>query len=136
MFVLNTLARKSSDLLELNPKCSSVFIQVRNVYFTDTSHLILFDILFVLKVNLVLFCQFTVVHFDLISSIFFCRYASRTLKMQLLTWCKVISRGRLVGSGSGLSLSKYFEPISGLHANFFMTLRVGLTIFFFRDVDL
>jgi len=44
--------------------------------FTSTSHLVLLDILFVLKVNLGNFCQFTVVHFDLISNIFACRYAS------------------------------------------------------------
>jgi len=43
------------------------------ICFTDTSHLILLDILFVLKVKLGTFCQFTVVHFDLISNVFFCR---------------------------------------------------------------
>jgi len=36
----------------------------------------LLDILFVLMVKLGTFCQFTVVHFDLISNIFSCRYAS------------------------------------------------------------
>jgi len=37
-----------------------------------------------------------------------------------------------IGPGSGLSLSKYFGMISGLHINFFMAL--GVRIFFFRDV--
>jgi len=50
------------------------------------------------------------VHFDFISNIFFCRYASRTLRMKLLTWCRVIRRAFRVGPGSGLSLSKYFGP--------------------------
>jgi len=52
------------------PQCSNVFIQVRNICFTSTSHLFLLDILLVLKVKLVLFYQFTIVHFDLISNIF------------------------------------------------------------------
>jgi len=71
--------------------------------------------------NLVLFCQFTVVHFDLISNIFLCRYASRTLRMKLLTWCRVISRAGLFGSG--LSLSKYFWPFSGLHTKRFYNIK-------------
>ena len=84
---------------------------MRNICFTDTSHLVLLDILFVLKVKLGTFCQFTVVHFHLISNIFLCRYASRTLRMKLLTWCRVMSgRAFRVGRGSGLSLSKYFGP--------------------------
>jgi len=33
-----------------------------------------------------------------------------------------------VGSGSGLRLSKYFRPISGLHKKLFITLRI--TTFF------
>ena len=71
MLVLNAMVRKSSDLLEFNqnPQCNNVFIQVRNICFTDASHLVLLDILFVLKVKL-LFCQFTAVHFD--SQIYFC----------------------------------------------------------------
>jgi len=57
VLVLNALVRKSSDLPEFtpNPQCSNVFIQVRNIYFTDTSHLILLDIIFVLKVKLGIF---------------------------------------------------------------------------------
>jgi len=39
---------------------------------------------------LVPFCQFTVVHFDLISNIFLCGYARRNHRMKLLTWCRVI----------------------------------------------
>jgi len=43
--------------------------------------------------------QITVAHFELISSIFSCRYASRTLRMKLLTWCRVVSQAGLFGSG-------------------------------------
>jgi len=60
-----------------------------------------------------LFCQFIVVHFDLISNIFLCRYASKTLRMKLFTWCRVISLAALFGSGRAglrLKLSKYFGP--------------------------
>jgi len=35
MLVLNALVRKSSDLLDFTLQCSNVFIQVRNVCFTD-----------------------------------------------------------------------------------------------------
>ena len=51
-------------------------------------------------------------HFDLNSNIFLCCYASKTLRMKLLTWCRTISQAEFfwVGSGSGLSLSKYFGP--------------------------
>jgi len=45
------------------------------------------------------FCQFIVVRFDLISNIFSCRYASRTLGMKLLTWCRVVSQVGVFGSG-------------------------------------
>jgi len=44
--------------------------------FTSISHLVLLGILFVLKVKLGIFCQFTVVHLDFISNIFSRRYAS------------------------------------------------------------
>ena len=93
---------------------------MRNICFTHTSHQILLDTLFVLKVKLATFCQFIVVHFDLISNILLCRYASRTLKMKLLTWCWVIS---LAGPGSELSLSKYFGPISSLHTKLFYNIK-------------
>jgi len=62
-------------------------------------HLLLFDILFVLKVKLRNFFQFTIVNFDLISNIFLCRYASRTLRVKLLTWCTAVSLAALFGSG-------------------------------------
>jgi len=54
VLVLNALVRKSSGLLEFNqnPQCSNVSIQMRNICFTDTSHLVLLDILFVLNVKL------------------------------------------------------------------------------------
>jgi len=86
--------------------------------------------------NLVLFCQFAVVHFGLISNLFSCRYASRTFRMKRLTLCRVISQIRTfrITPGSGLSLSKYFELMSDLNTKPFIALRV--TIFFIRDVDL
>ena len=45
------------------------------------------------------FLPIHVVHFDLISNIFLCRYASRTLRMKLLTWCRVVSLAGIFGSG-------------------------------------
>jgi len=39
-----------------------------------------------------------------------------------------------VEAGSGLSLSKYFEPISGLHTKLFYNIKSN--DFFFRNVDL
>jgi len=42
-----------------------------------------------------------------------------------------------VGPGSGLSLSKYFEPISDLHTTLFYDIKSeDFLTFFFRDVDL
>jgi len=72
---------------------------------------------------MILFCQFTVVHFDLISNVFLCRYASRTIRMKLFTWCRVISQ-------AGRKFVKIFQACI---QNFFITLRVPA--FFFRDVD-
>ena len=71
-------------------------------------------------------------HFDLISNMFLCRYASRTLRMKLLTWCRVMS-GR-AGLGSGVRSSAYFESISGLHTKLFYDIKSN--DFFFRDIDL
>ena len=71
-------------------------------------------------------CQFIVVHFDLISNIFLCRYASRTLRIKILTWCRVVSRSRL-----GLKFVKIFRACI---QNFSITLRA--TFVFFRDLDL
>jgi len=80
------------------------------------------------------FCQFTVVHFDFISNIFLCRYASRTLRMKLLTWCSVISLAGLFASGrAGLGF-RFVKIFRAYTQNFFITLRA--TTFFFRDVDL
>jgi len=75
------------------------------------------------KVKLGTFCQFTVVHFDLISNIFLCRYTSRTLRMKLLTWCRVISRAELFGSdraGLGLKFVKMFQACI---QNFFYNIK-------------
>ena len=119
-----------------NSQCSNVFIQVRNICFLDTSHLVLLHILFVLKVKLGTFCQFTVVHFDLISNIILCCYASRALRMKLLTWSRVISLPGLFGSG--WARAQVCQHISGQFPaclqNFFITLRA--TTYCFRDVDL
>jgi len=46
-----------------------------------------------LKVKLwYFFANFIVVNFDLISNIFSSRYASRTLRIKLLTWCRIVSQ--------------------------------------------
>ena len=102
------------------PVCFFVFgavIQVGNICFTD--------------INLILFCQFTVVHFDLISNIFLCGYASRTLRMKLLTWCRVISLAGFFGSGWAGLVCKFVKIFQACIQTF---LRV--TTFFFRDIDL
>jgi len=53
-----------------------------------------------------------------------CKY-SRTLRMKLLTWCRVYKSGRAsrIGPDSGFSLSKYFGLISGLHTKLFYSIR-------------
>jgi len=43
--------------------------------------------------------------------------------MKILTWCSYkSSRPFRVGPGSGLSLPKYFGPISGLHTKLFYNI--------------
>jgi len=57
------------------------------------------------------FCQFTIVHFDLISNIFvsLCKY-SRTLRMKPLTRCRVVSQAGLSDrAGLGLKFVKIFQ---------------------------
>ena len=72
-------------------------------------------------------------HFDLISNIYF--YI--VMQVELLEWnfwhSADYKSGRAfrVGPGSGLGLSKYFVPA---YKTFFIAL--GVTTFFFRDVDL
>jgi len=89
---------------------------VRNICFTDTSHLILLDILFVLKVKHGTFLPIHRCAFSFNLKYILCRYASRTLRMKLLTWCRVVSL-------AGLSLPKYFGPISGPHAKLFYNIE-------------
>jgi len=119
VFVLNALVL----WVWANLKCSNVFIQVRNSCFTSTTHLALLDIRFVLKVKLV---QYFFANSPLCILAFWfnvkyifvslCKY-SKTLRIKLLTWCRVVSQAGLFGSGRAraLSLSKYFGVISGLH---------------------
>jgi len=56
-----------------------------------------------------------------------CKY-STTLRMNLLTWCRVVSL-----AGSGLTLSKYSGLMSGLHTKLFY--RIRSKNFFIRDAD-
>jgi len=61
------------------------------------------------------------VHFDLIPNISLCRYASRTLRMKLLTWCRVINLAGFSGrAGLGLKFVKIFRACI---QNFFITLK-------------
>ena len=60
-------------------------------------------------------------HLDLIPKIFLCRYASRTLRMKLLTWCRVISLTRLFGSGR--ARAEVCQNISGLHTKLFYNIK-------------
>jgi len=44
--------------------------------------------------------------------------------MKLLTWCRVMSgQAFWVSLGSGLSLSKYFSPVLGLHTKLFYNIK-------------
>jgi len=134
--VLNALVCRSSDLLEFNEvhnaatlssKCETFALQIHHTWFRWT-------FFSCWRWNLVLFCQFTVVHFDLISNIFLCRYASKSLRMKLLAWCRVTVYVWPGFSGRvGLGL-KFVSIFPAYLQNFFITLRV--TTFFFRDVDL
>ena len=134
MLVLNAMVRKSSHLLEFNQthnaamfssKCETLALQIGYITPSFVGHF------FRVEVKLDTFCQFSIVHFHLISNIFLCRYASITPRMKVLTWCRVMSgRAFRVGPGSGLSLSKYFGPA---YKKFYNILRV--TTFFFREVD-
>ena len=92
------------------PQCSNVFIQVRNICFIDTSHLVLLEILFVLKVKLGTFspihsCEFW---FNL-------KYIFVVMQVELLEWnfwhgAESSGRAFQDGQDTGLSLSKYFWP--------------------------
>jgi len=101
---------------------------VRNICFADTSHLILLDILFVFKVKLGTFLPTHCWAFWFNLNIFLCRYASRTLRMKLLTWCRVTSRA--VFFESDLSFSKYCGQISGLHTKLFYNIKSRPNYFF------
>jgi len=86
-----------------------------------TPSFVLLDIVFVLKVKLGTFlpihhCAFW---FNL-KYIFVSLCKSRTLRMKLLTWCRVISLARLFGFGR-LSLSEYFGPV--LHTKLFYNIK-------------
>ena len=94
-------------------KCETFALQIHHTWFCWTFFLYW-------RWNLVLFCQFTVVHFDLMSTILLCRYASRTLRMKLLTWCRVISLAGLFGSGRARVVC---QIISGLHTKLFHNIR-------------
>ena len=84
---------------------------MRNICFTDTSHLVLLDNLFVLKMKLGTFLPIYRCAFGFTLKYMFASfYASRTLRMKLLTWCSIISLAGLFGSARALSLSKYFGP--------------------------
>ena len=112
-------------------KCSNVFIQVRNICFTDTPELILLDILFMLKVKLSTFlpihcCAFRFTLKYIFLLLLQLLESNRTPRMKHLTWCRIIVWPNFLGRirlGSGLSLSKYFEPISGLHTKLFYNIR-------------
>ena len=62
---------------------------------------------------------------------FVCRCASRTLRMKLLKWCRVISLAGLFGTDSGLKFVLIFQACI---QNFIITSRV--TTFFIRGVEL
>jgi len=138
VLVVNALARKSSDLLEINQsqnaamfssKCETFVYRYITPNFVGHSFRVKGKTWY-------FFCRFTVVHFDLISNIFFCRYASRTLRMKLLTWCRVISRARLLGSGRAGRGHNFVKIFRVCIQNFFYNIRSRPNDFLFCDVHL
>ena len=114
MLVLNALVRKSSDLLEFNQIHNAATFSSKQLRFHPSTFLPIHccEFLFNLKYIFVSLCKY-----------------STTLRMNLLTWCRVVSV-----VGSGLSLSKYSGLNSGLHTKLFY--RIRSKDFFFRDADL
>jgi len=102
-----------------NPQRSNVFIQVRNIRFTDTWHLVLLDTLFVLKVKLVTFLSIHRCAFGFnLKYIFVSFYASRTLRLKLLIWCRLISLAGLFESGL-----KFVKIFRACIQNFFYNIK-------------
>jgi len=93
-------------------KCETFALQI--------DHLVLLDILFVLKVKPGTFfpihrCAYWFNLQYIIVSLCMQNYYNETFNM--VQSCK---SGRALRVGSGLSLFKYFEPISGLHTKLFL----------------
>ena len=126
VLVLNALVRKSSDLLEFNQthhaatfssKCETFALEIYHTY------VVLLDILFLLKVKLGTFLPIHRCAFWLNLKYIFvslCKY-SRTLRMTLLTWCRVISWARLFGSGR--ARAQVCRNISGLRRKLFYNIQ-------------
>jgi len=119
------------------PQCSNVFIQVRNICFASTSHLVLLDILFILlkvKLGTLLPIHRCAFWFNL-KYIFvsLCKY-SRTLSVEWNFWhgAELLVRPGF-SDRAGLEL-KFVKIFRACIQNFFITL--GVMIFFFPDVDL
>ena len=102
MLVVNALVRKSSDLLEFNhthnaavfsSKCETFALQYRYITPSFVAHSFR-----VKGETWYFFANSPLGILILISNIFLCRYASRALRMKLLTWCRVISLAGLIGS--------------------------------------
>jgi len=134
--LLVALVRKSSDLLDFYQTHNAATFSSKSETFGLQVHHALFCWTFFScwRWNLVLFCQFTVAHFDLISNIFVLLLVmpSRTLSMKLLTWYRVVSQTGLFGSGR--ARLKFVKIFRACIQNFFIAL--GVTTLFFRDVDL
>jgi len=93
--VLNALVRQTSDLLQFNQthnvamlssKCETFALQIHHTYsFIGHSFRVKVETWhhFAIWQTWYFFCRFTVVHFDLISNIFLCRFTSITLRMKL-----------------------------------------------------
>ena len=95
-----------------------------NICFTSTSHLVLLDNPFVLFLPIHRCVFWFNLKYIFVS---LCKY-SRTPRMKLLTWCRVVSPGFSDWAGLGLKFVKIFR--AGIQ-NFFIALVA--TNFFFRD---
>ena len=114
------------------PTMQQGFHPVRNICFTDTWHLVLLHILFVLEVKLGTFLIIQRCAFWFNLKYILCRCASRTLRMKLLSWCAESGWAFRVGSGRAWVCQNISDQFRPCMQNVFITLRK--TTIFFRDV--
>ena len=148
VLVLNALARKSSDLLWVTKHTMQqcfhssakhlLYKHVKKIRSSVATSSVIGFVGHTFRVvgeTWYFFCRFTVVHFDLISNIFLCGYASRPPRMKLLTWCKQSYKsGKAFRAGLGLKFFKIFR--ANIRPGYKTFYNIKSNGFFFRDEDL